>query len=309
METTKCNLCGSSHSINAYELEDLLLDRLETRATIVQCLECGLLYQNPRPSIEEMQAYYPDDYQPYQVDIHNQSYILRKAIEFGYQSRIHNITDFKSQGKLLDIGCAGGEFLEHFRKIPGWIVSGVELNPFASQVARDKGLEIFTGTLEQAHFPDHSFDVITMWDVLEHLHDPKGTLQEIRRILKPGGLVALRLPNGDSWDRLLFGRFWSGFDAPRHLYIFTHATMKEILKKTGFSLLRMSTRQGSYLGFTLSIDFWMTARNYSITKRSTILKLLRSPLARLFTAPVFYIYSLTQHATQLLVVAESPVDQ
>ena len=303
METIACSLCESDRSIFRYEVQDYLLDHLETKAYFYQCQNCGLIYQNPRPSLSEMSQYYPDDYLPFQADASNQSFLIRKAIKYGYQNRINNVTRFKKFGNLLDIGCGSGEFLEQFKTIKGWDLSGVEINSYAAKIAQKKGLNIFNGTLEEARFPDDSFDAVTMWDVLEHLHDPKQTLREVKRILKPGGIIALRLPNGDSWDLKLFKRYWSGLDAPRHLYVFTHKTIHQLLDISGFDILQMHSKQGSYIGFTLSLSFWLTAKNVPLNKRQSIMNALQSPIARIIAAPFFSIYGFSQHATQLIVSA------
>ena len=208
MERVICNLCKSDQSEVIYELADWLLEQPEGKFTFVRCLTCGLIYQNPRPDITEMENYYPPEYESYQVMPWGgrSSWIAKKAVNYGMNKRIRSVTRFKQQGRLLDIGCANGRFIESLYGKAGWEVHGVEISEYASQLARDRGLNVFTGSLEAAAFPDQYFDVITMWDVIEHLHDPEATLREIHRVLKTGGILILRLPNGNSRD---FEAFWT----------------------------------------------------------------------------------------------------
>jgi SAM-dependent methyltransferase len=183
-------------------------------------------------------------------------------------------------------------------------VHGVELNPYASQIARDKyGLDVFTGTVENAGFADDEFDVVTLWDVLEHMHDPLGTLKEIQRILKPGGFLVFRVPNGDSVERKIFGPYWSGYDSPRHLYVFTRSTINKMLLKSGFNIVRIFSKHGSYLGFTLSLRFYMSGKGWQPKKVKYITEALQSSLARLIFLPLFFFYGLAQQSLQLWVVA------
>lgn len=304
MEFIHCELCGSTRAEQVYEVNDWLLNRPNIKGILVRCLDCGLIYQNPRPTLMELDAHYPSRYQPYQVNMDAQPYLIRKAYEYGYSNRIYSVTRYKKGGKLLDLGCAAGEFLEQFRREPDWEVEGVDVSEYAVESARKKGLKVFSGTLEQAGYSTASFDAVTMWDVLEHLHQPKTTIHEIRRILKPGGILALRVPNGDSGDFKFFGRYWAGLDAPRHLYIFSHATIERILREEGFRIISSTTRLGSYIGFVLSVDFWLTARKTNTVRHRFIMNMLRHPAMRVFFAPIFYLYGSFGFGTSLTLTAE-----
>lgn len=310
MEKTVCNLCRSDQSEMVYELSDWLLERVGSQFTLVRCKQCGLVYQNPRPLIDEMEEHYPPEYESYQAmpGGGKTSWIARLAVNYGLNKRIRAITRYKRQGSLLDVGCASGRFIGSLNGKPDWNVAGVEISPYASQLARDQGLNVFTGTLEQATFPDNSFDVVTMWDVLEHLHDPGATLREVYRILKADGILVLRLPNADSRDAKLFGPYWSGLDAPRHLYVFGITTLSNLLAKTGFQVQRIRCDFGEYFGFVLSLKYVMMARGMEKSKRERIGRILYHPLTRLFTAPFFYFYGGGLHGSQMLVVSSKAPD-
>jgi len=257
--------------------------------------------------MDEMEQHYPQEYEPYHsYENKKTSWLLEKAIEYGLDKRARSFVFRKQAGNLLlDVGCASGDFLNFMRKKYHWEVQGVEISSYAAALARDKfNLDVFTGTLEQAEFQENSFNVVTMWDVLEHLHDPNSTLQEIARILKPAGMLALRVPNADSFDAKIFGPYWSGLDSPRHLYVFGKSTITKILEKNGFRILGLSSNDGSYLSFILSIRMWMVAREISSSIRDPLIKILSGSAARILSAPIFYFYSLLQRSSQMVVVAQ-----
>ena len=294
MEETTCNLCGGATNTPFATVVDLLLERLDVTAALVQCRQCGLVYQNPRPTLAEMGQHYPPEYDSY-VDhaVQKRNPLLQRAIDYGFNKRCRYVTKRKAQGKLLDIGCAAGSFLLAMQRQGNWQVQGVEITPAVAQMARERhGLDVFTGTLEEAHFADASFDAVTMWDVLEHLHDPLAGLQEIHRILKPDGVLVIRVPNLASWDAKLFGAAWAGLDAPRHLYVFTPQTLSDMLAKAGFETLEHSCAIGSYVTFVLSVRFWLTQRGASAATKQRVMGLLYHPVARLLSAPFFSIPTL-----------------
>ena len=290
METTACALCGSQATRPFLELPDYYLDRPHVLAHLVQCTQCGLIYQNPRPSLAEMGAHYPADYGPYLSSAERPNPILQRAYDYGLWKRRRYVTRHKPGGTLLDIGCATGEVLRGFRNMGTWEVYGVEINPDVAEIARSQhGLNVFAGALEEAAYPDKHFDAITMWDVFEHLHVPNAALQEINRVLKDDGLLVIRVPNAASWEARLFGRYWAGLDAPRHLTIFTPDTLSRMLAQNGFRVQAHSSGIGSYMVFVLSVQFWLTARRVAPAARQRWLRGLRHPAARLASAPFFYL--------------------
>lgn len=294
MERVACNLCGSTSLEPYLQVRDLYLQRPNTVAQLVRCTCCGLVYQNPRPTIEEILVHYPADYEPYD-DIADRKKVSRLrgwANQYGIRKRSKFVTRHQSGGKLLDVGCASGAFLLEFRARGSWDVQGVELNDAVAQYARDRyGLDVITGTLEDAHLPDSTYDAVTMWDVLEHVYDPSATLAEIRRILKPDGVLVLRVPNLSSWDARLFGDTWAGYDAPRHLYVFSPQTLSRLLENQGFQVIDHSTAISSYMVFALDVRNWATARGLSSRAMQRLNRVLYHPMTRLATAPFFFVFN------------------
>jgi 2-polyprenyl-3-methyl-5-hydroxy-6-metoxy-1,4-benzoquinol methylase len=305
MEFTTCNLCGERQNARLFTAPDLLLNRKNVQATFVRCASCGMIYQNPRPTIEEMQQHYPPEYESY-LEIHNNhiSWLMDQAINYGTVKRGRFIVKYKHSGRLLDVGCATGFFLNGMRSQGDWELHGVEINPYAAEIARDRyGLKVCTGTLIEAAYPAHFFDVITMWDVLEHLHQPLENLREIERILKPDGLLVLRVPNVSSLDAKLFKRYWAGYDAPRHLYVFSPRTLEELLREAGFNPINCSSHSGNYTTFLLSLRFWINAHGCNSKSVNSLLRILYHPIMRICSAPIFYLRGLGLRGSQIVVTA------
>jgi len=288
MEWTTCNLCGSTQTDLYYEGRDRQLGGIE-RFRLVRCRQCGLIYLNPRPSQDEISRYYPDDYEPFTRFSRDQSGPLARWSQTRYlDKRCKAVMRWKSSGRLLDVGCATGEFLARMMEY-GWQVQGVELSPTAAETARrEYDLDVLTGDLTQAQFPDHHFDVITLWDVLEHLYDPLAGLVEINRILKDDGLLVIELPNAKSFDAALFGPYWIGLDMPRHLHVFPPAPLEAMLKQSGFQIVSRRCFSGGCGAFVLSLNFWLEEHAFKWLSR-LVTVLSKGPALRLLLLPYIYL--------------------
>jgi SAM-dependent methyltransferase len=144
-----------------------------------------------------------------------------------------------AQGRLLDVGCGSGEWLS-LMKNQGWRVEGVDFDANAVRVARERGLDVHCGSLDEQRFPDDTFNAVTLNHVIEHIPDPLGTLTECARILKPGGRLILFTPNVSSLSHRVFKQHWRGLEPPRHLHLFSPQSMISLLKRA--SLQNVSLR-------------------------------------------------------------------
>jgi 2-polyprenyl-3-methyl-5-hydroxy-6-metoxy-1,4-benzoquinol methylase len=135
-------------------------------------------------------------------------------------------------GRLLDVGCGSGEWLSVMKNL-GWEVEGLDFDENAVRVARQTGLNVHCGALEDQRFPDGSFDAVTLNHVIEHVPDPVKTLKECARILKKGGKLVLATPNSASLSHRLFKNDWRGLEPPRHLHIFSPSSMRRALRIAG----------------------------------------------------------------------------
>ncbi len=144
-------------------------------------------------------------------------------------------------GKLLDVGCGGGRLLKRMKKC-GWQVEGTDFDAQATQrVTARYGIRTHVGDLPQCQLPANSFDAITMSQTIEHLYDPAATLHECLRILKPGGLLVMTTPNVDSLGANEFGAFWRGWEAPRHLHLFSVESLRRLTQQAGFEVIEART--------------------------------------------------------------------
>ena len=249
-----CDFCGSMQAEPFLSLKDLRLG-LPGKWDLFRCSQCGLLYLFPQPEAWELARHYPENYHAY---LSSSKGLLSRLRSFGVNRRIRAVRHFNPQGeRLLDVGCATGEFLRAFADQTGWQVVGIEVIPQAAELARQKGLEIIEQDLLNADFPAESFDVITLWDVLEHLTSPNAALQECRRLLKDGGLLVIKAPNPSGGEAKLFGSEWIGYEAPQHLFGFPEVVLRAHLEALGFKEEALQQIGSDYAAFFLSLGYWL----------------------------------------------------
>lgn len=303
MIDVNCNYCGTTEANLINEGPDLLLNRAG-HYRLVQCPNCQLIYQNPRPTLTELPNFYPEDYIPYAENKQRTTRLQQLNLDYQMRRRTSRLTHYQPEpGHILDIGCATGAFLVAMRQL-GWTVQGVELSEHAADYARRmQNLDVHTGTVESAVFATDSFDIITMWDVLEHVIDPKATLQEVRRILKPNGLLVLSLPNPDCWEARLFKQYWVGWDRPRHLHIFSQTVLNNYLQEAGFDMLSVQSFSGRLAMTLMSLDFMMNAKNIDPNKWRPWRKFLYNPFFRLLTLPFYKLAESQNQLTSMTIFA------
>lgn len=168
-----------------------------------------------------------------------------EALERSVRRRVHRhrlkeIRQFRQTGALLEIGCGRGEFLEVARA-QGYSVHGIEPHLDNAAHAREVlGLDVVPRTLTEASLKEESFEIVVLFHVIEHLHDPSGGIDRVWRLLKPNGLVVIETPNINTiWFRLL-GKRWRQF-IPEHYFFFSESTIRRLLEAHGFSVLRIKS--------------------------------------------------------------------
>ncbi len=234
----KCPWCGSNKAQINLWLKDEFLTKKDFH--ICECLNCGLLYTMPRPSKEKIGAYYKSD-EYYSHQENKKGFVPRlyeaiKKINLKHKFRLAS-RDLPV-GKLLDIGCGVGDFL-HVAENKGWQCTGVEPSEEAREIARQriKGDLLYSEDLEQ--LSDQSFDLITMWHVLEHVDDLKWQVAQLQRLIKPNGRIVIAVPNYRSYDGRFYNAYWAAYDVPRHLNHFNKTVITKMFKTSGLSLVCM----------------------------------------------------------------------
>lgn len=237
MNIKNCPVCQSEQVKWLFESKDFK-NTTNKIFSYRKCQHCDLFSIYPRPQPQELLAYYPEDYVPYkEPGKENWSKINKRLHRRHYLIRCRAVNSAIGGGTLLlDIGCGSGNFLVELLRDGNWRAIGIDINPYAVQTATSRGLDIRLGDLMDLEFPTSSFDAVTIWDVLEHVRNPKRTIEEIRRILKPEGYLFLSTPNGNSLQARLWQKYWVGWDIPRHLQVFTYHVLFNMLEDTGFVL-------------------------------------------------------------------------
>ncbi len=282
-ELLTCYHCGADGFDLYRQIEDLMFG-VPGQWTLRRCPGCGLTWLKNQPIAEDVPRLYENYYTHEVVQLPDGA--LRRASkmgilkrDFGYSPKVpysQLIAFFASRlgplremaarqimwlhahagGKVLDLGCGAGANLYQLQQL-GWQVSGTEPDPKAVLAAKKllDTNEIFEGFLEDAAFAENSFDALISAHVLEHLPDPLATLKECYRVMKPGAQLCFATPNIDSLASQQFKEYWRGLEIPRHFFLFTEKSLREMAEKAGFRNIRILTPanvawsvwQGSYL--------------------------------------------------------------
>lgn len=255
----------------------LLVDHLgdAQRFEVVRCEECGLARTEPQLSPQELDRYYPSSYygvsRRYRLD-------LDRSISLITRHRIRRIEIMTGgPGRVLDIGCGPGWLLSEMRE-RGWLTRGTERSRNALQHARDVlDLDVRAQDITELLAEGVSYDAVVLWHVLEHMHDPAAALRDICRLLRPGGVLMVAVPNFASPEARLGGVGWFHLDVPRHLFHFTPATLTELLASAG-----LVTRETGHIAPEYDLfSFVQTAENRLGLPRNLLYDLVRRREARL----------------------------
>jgi len=221
---TKCPLCKSGHFNNHLVVKDHSVS--QESFTLCKCIKCSLIFTNPRPDQKNIGKYYEsEDYISHSDKGNNIINILYKIVRtYTLGEKVSWINKYgKNKGRLLDYGCGTGHFLQRANK-NGWQAIGVEPNKQAAEIAsKNKDLKIY-GSIDQLN-QENKFDAISLFHVLEHVHDLTSTMNMLLDKLKRRGTLLLAVPNNNSLDAKHYKEKWAALDVPRHLYHFNQDTM------------------------------------------------------------------------------------
>lgn len=263
-----CPVCDSSEREVMYDhLRDQVFFCAPGTWTLYRCRVCGTGYLDPRPTPETISLAYAryHTHSDGRQDSENLRGLLRlrRALTNGYrnarfgtrltpanrlgrwvtplfpgriaaiEAEARHLPRPRTGAALLDVGSGNGAFLE-IASAMGWEAVGVEPDPKAVQVSLSRGLRVFPGHIDSLETSDERFDVITMGQVIEHVHSPKNLLATCFRLLKPGGLLWIDTPNLGSAGHGRYGRHWRGLEPPRHLVLFTCESLQLLMERSGF---------------------------------------------------------------------------
>lgn len=231
-----CPSCGSSHFVTHLLLSDYFLS--QEKFSLKKCVSCGLISTHPQPKPEEISRYYSSDkYISHSVEKKGLlDYLYNTIRNQTLSSKVKLINKYSQGSNLLDIGCATGIFINYCSK-KGFQVTGVEPNETARAFAVEK-LKLNVHNLDYLDkVQNQSFDIITMWHVLEHVHDLNGRLNNIYNILKDNGTAFIALPNHASYDASYYKQYWAAYDVPRHLYHFDCEAFKQLCIMHNFKIV------------------------------------------------------------------------
>ena len=207
--------------------------------TVVRCRQCGLMRTNPRPTAETIGFYYPEDYGPYvvtTVSLEKDSRFRALKDEARRLLRLNvNALPSLPVGRMLEIGCASGAFLHEMAQ-KGWDVQGIEFSKTPADRSRKLGYSVYEGQIETAPAPSQPFDLVVGWMVLEHMHKPVEALRKVHAWTRPGGWLALSVPNIGSYQFALFRDAWFPLQLPNHLFHFTRDSLTRVLEAGGWKV-------------------------------------------------------------------------
>src|SRR3989338_3575757 len=247
--SVSCPLCGTNKNREIYKERGVL--------GIVRCMDCGLIYVNPR--LKNPEEVYWGDAEKYFEEA--RLIFEGKATHHrdrNYLDDLNLIYKYKPTGNFLDVGTNMGFFLRNAKRFDGWRLYGVEPSPSLSDMARKYfGLNVKTAFLEDAKFESGFFDVVTMTDVFEHIANPDIILNEVQRILKPDGILFIKVPNGlfnlfKFKMAKLIGRLknYDIFDSYEHVVHYSDKTLKKMLEKYEFKAVKIK------IGKPIQIPVW-----------------------------------------------------
>lgn len=226
--------------------------------SIGRCMRCGLDRSLPVLSDEELAIYYEPRY-----------YGRRKLLfdTLINRTRVRYLVSLlPKSATVIDVGCGSGSFLALLRQRTGVRVWGTELSSRKEANDNEIGMAVTYAPLWDAGFPEASSHAVTFWHTLEHMTDPTRTLRSAYRVLVPGGILMIEVPNMNSWQARVGGRHWFHLDVPRHTFHFTPATIRALLAKTGFTIIRIR-----YASFFYDVFGWAQTLLNVATRRQNVL--------------------------------------
>ncbi|MFA6159982.1 MAG: methyltransferase domain-containing protein [Parcubacteria group bacterium] len=242
MEKINCPICDTNNFDLILKGNDTL-HNIKGEFEVVRCVRCGLMLTNPRPSLNEIKKYYPDDYAPYGADFKRAKEVakLRKKYKWFFgiidPKMTLDLNTNQENASVLEIGCGAGNFLYELQSLhPRWNIKGTDFSEKIIDNLKRCNLDVFVSDLTALNLASESVDIVYGWMIMEHIHSINKALSEIHRVLRDDGKFSFSIPNAGSWEFNFFGKNWFALQLPSHLYHFTESTISKILEKNGFEV-------------------------------------------------------------------------
>lgn len=253
LKEVDCGLCGGKEKTLQFE---------ESPYRVVKCNRCGLTYVTPRRDPEKLREMYLADYwqSTSAKDFGYTNYLKDEPLYLKtYRRRFAAVRKhFTNPARVLDVGCAAGYFLS-IAKENGWNCTGVEVSPLVGKFARERyQLDVRQGTLLEQNFNNERFDLITFWDVVEHLPDPIAVLRRARQLLAPNGKILIETQNVNSRFARWMGPKWHHYKHAEHIFHFNPETIKKLTAAAGFKVIECRASLG---GKYVSLEFIIERAN------------------------------------------------
>lgn len=244
LESVSCCICGRRDSTPVGVGEDFEYHTSADSFLAVRCESCDLVYLDPRPTADELDRIYPDDYHAFAFDEEEFGLVHKVRSRLEARRVLRAGAGLPADAHVLDVGCGDGFHLDLLRRYgpPGWVASGVDLDARAVAAARRRGLTVHECAVADAPIEPVSVDLALCIQTIEHVGDPVALLREIRALLRPGGRVYLITDNTDSPDfSLTNGRHWGGYHFPRHWNLFNPSSMRKLAAASGLEVAALAT--------------------------------------------------------------------
>lgn len=268
---TQCPLCKSGHFLNSQEIKDFAVS--QESFNISSCTNCGVKFTNPRPTEEIIAPYYDfPEYFSHDDKAKNLTQLIYQSVrKYTISQKIKHLNSLKPlKGKYLDYGCGTAELLSKADE-NGWKVMGIEPNDKARNLANSKLNGNVYASIDE--LPNDKFDIITLYHVLEHVHQLRETAKKLVKSLKSDGYILIAVPNFESHDAIKYAEHWAGWDVPRHLYHFNPKSIKHFGEIFDLNLIKVEPMNfDSYYVSLLS-------EGYRNPKQSTVRKYLSAVIA------------------------------
>jgi 2-polyprenyl-3-methyl-5-hydroxy-6-metoxy-1,4-benzoquinol methylase len=243
--TAHCCVCDDDDAEPIAVGEDFEYHTSPDSFVAMQCRQCGLVYLNPRPDVDELSRIYPPTYHAFDFSAERFGIIYKVRRWLEARRLLSWCRDLPDDARILDVGCGDGFHLQLLRDFgkPTWRLEGIDLSSAAVECARKSGLEVHEGSVEEQELPNEAYDLVILIQTIEHIESPARTLTAIRMLLRRGGKLVIVTDNTNSLDFGLFrGRHWGGYHFPRHWNLFNRRAMTQLAEKVDLDVEKITTQ-------------------------------------------------------------------